>query len=327
MKVKIFTEASPMIGFGHAVRCSSLYQELKGRDVQAEFIVNGESSIQGILPNVTMTFADWLNESYLLEHLKDADYAIIDSYLASSEIYQLISERTRRALYIDDYQRIRYPKGVILNPVSGEENFEYCKDNDEIEVLTGWEYILLRPEFIEYETDETEEENAVLLLSGGTDALNIASNMARLLSEYNPSWHINVVGNGRSHGMESLKNATFHGPLTARELKRLMLHSKYIISAAGQTLFELLYLNKVFLPLVVIENQKNNIEVLHNIFPEMLSVDVRTYLSPIQEIINVLPVFLSAKYREEFNRILDPLVDGLGAKRVIEHLFLVDDKR
>ena len=320
MRVKIFTEASSMIGFGHAVRCSSLYQELRDRDIQVEYIVNGERSIQSVLPNIMMTFTNWLDESYLLEHLKDIDYAIVDSYLAPPAIYQLIAERTKSALYIDDYQRIQYPRGLILNPSPKSEKFEYYQCSKGIKVLTGWKYILLRSEFLKEKIREREIENTVLLLLGGTDVLDLASSIAKQLLEYNPEWHVNVVGSSRKHGFECSRNITFHGQLAARELKQLILSNKYMISAAGQTLFELLYLKKVVLPIIVVKNQKSNFEAFRAVFPEMLGIDASINVDSINEIVDVLPIFLSTQYREKFIKTLTSLVDGLGAKRGIDAL-------
>lgn len=327
IKVKIFTEASSAIGFGHGIRCLSLYDELIKRGAEVEYIINGDESIQKLLPNATITIMNWLEESGLLGVLEDTDYAIVDSYLAPLENYERIAEYTKRALYIDDYQRIQYPKGVILNPLSRDERFKYRDYSSEVTILSGPKYVLIRSEFLECHSSEKETSESVLLLLGGTDVLGLRARIVRFLLEFNPSWNVDVVvGNNENQEAMGVRNVTIHSQLNALEMRDLIKKSSVVISASGQTLFELLYMKKVFLPIIVIDNQETHYNALQETFPEMLGIDARDSKDPVRDIAEIFQEFLSVDYRRNFKKKTSHLIDGLGAKRGVDAL-LNDGKR
>jgi len=51
MKVFILTEGGEEIGFGHLIRCISLYQAFEERGITPKFVVNGDESIEDLLKN------------------------------------------------------------------------------------------------------------------------------------------------------------------------------------------------------------------------------------------------------------------------------------
>ena len=116
MKVHIFTEGGKKNGFGHISRCSALYEEILSRGIQVDFIVAGDVQKISFLDEIKIINDNWLDKEYLVNRISKNDYVIIDSYEAEKEIYDLISNLSRKALYIDDTGRLQYPKGIIVNP-------------------------------------------------------------------------------------------------------------------------------------------------------------------------------------------------------------------
>ena len=88
MKIIIITEGGKNTGFGHITRCLSLYQAFEERGIKPKFIINGDTDIEYLLKDINYQIFNWLDEkSKLFEMVKDADIAIIDSYLADISLY------------------------------------------------------------------------------------------------------------------------------------------------------------------------------------------------------------------------------------------------
>ncbi|MGB2601417.1 MAG: UDP-2,4-diacetamido-2,4,6-trideoxy-beta-L-altropyranose hydrolase, partial [Candidatus Omnitrophota bacterium] len=123
----ILTEGGGDRGFGHITRCLSLYQACKRKSVRAELIVNGDDSVLDLLKGAQYVMLDWLSETKKLKGMiSSANIVIVDSYLAGKGLYDSLSEATRGQLVMmDDYRRVNYPEGIIVNPSICGEKFDY----------------------------------------------------------------------------------------------------------------------------------------------------------------------------------------------------------
>lgn len=63
------------------------------------------------------------NTERLLEYLSQDDIIVIDSYLAGKGLYTEIRQRVKVAAYLDDFNRLEYPEGIIINGTVGAELF------------------------------------------------------------------------------------------------------------------------------------------------------------------------------------------------------------
>ncbi len=116
MRVLIFTEGGSNIGFGHIIRCFSIYEELRRRGIETHFITYGDFESTEILKDVKFESINWYSHSYLKDFIKEDDYCIVDSYIAEEDTYEVISNLARTCLFLDDYYRIKYPKGTVIIP-------------------------------------------------------------------------------------------------------------------------------------------------------------------------------------------------------------------
>ena len=199
-RVVIFTEAGQNIGFGHLTRCLALYDEIDKRGIEVILVVFGKE-IEKLLSKSKNRIVDWKDLEFLRNFLNQTDYVIIDSYLATMEVYDFCSKNTAKCLYIDDTNRISYPKGVILNPsLSG--NIKYDTKN---EVLQGKDYIILRKEFTEEKIPYFEKEIDVLISLGGTDIRNLVPKLLDILKSINSKLKIVVVTGKISDDIKKLK--------------------------------------------------------------------------------------------------------------------------
>jgi len=324
MKVKIFTEGGKDIGLGHISRCSSLYNEIATRGISVDFIVYGDIGKIDFLNGINIINENWLDKEYLINNTTSDDYVIVDSYKATKEIYDIISKKSKRALFIDDIGRLVYPEGIIVNPSLDSSHIEYSHSPNSI-LLSGPEYVILRDPFRGVKRENISNEvKRVLIMMGGTDIRGltplIIDNICRNMLDI--EFHI-LSG---SEDMEKINsqiskpnNITFHNNLDATQMMELMISSDLAITAAGQTIYELLATQTPFIPIKVIENQENNIKSLLEYNPEqiILRYDDLDFLSNLNK---ALKIYSDIEYRINYNLKYKGILDGYGSKRIIDKL-------
>jgi len=265
-KVFILTEGGKNIGFGHITRCISLYQAFKEKGIIPEFIVNGDNSILNLLSDKKHQMFNWIKQKgYLFEHIKNADIVIIDSYLATKDIYDKISDLVKVPVYLDDNKRINYPKGIVVNGSIYAEQLDYPQ-NDGITYLLGTKYTPLRKEFWDVPEKEIKKEvESVMVTFGGDDMRNMTPKFLKLLIEEFPELKKNVII-GKSFKnvkeIEKLKDnkTKLYYSANAETMKNIMLESDIVISAAGQTTYELAATMAPTIGIGVADNQMTNIK-------------------------------------------------------------------
>lgn len=324
MRALIFTEGGSQIGLGHISRCSSLYDELEERGIEVEFIINGDMEEFEIIKDKQYKVVNWLSKNFLTNYIKPGDYCIVDSYLAGEDLYQVISHLAKQSVFIDDNGRVKYPKGIVANPSLSTEAVKY-PNKDTNCYLLGPKYIILRNSFIQIKREHAKPQiKEVLITLGGSDIHNLTPRILKQLSSKKTEIIFNVVIGNAFENIEEIKsfgskNINFYESATAEEMKSLMLRSDFAITAAGQTIYELIATQTPFIPIKVIENQHYNILALkeldlvkstleHNdpFFNEKLICEVEN----IMELSN--RINLIKKYEK--------VIDGLGSKRIIEAL-------
>ena len=303
-RVIIFSEAGQNIGFGHLTRCSALYDEIHKRGIEVILVVFGKE-IENLLGKRKNILVDWKNLEFLRSFLNKTDYVIIDSYLATLEVYNFCSKNAAKCLYIDDTNRINYPHGIILNP-SLSENIKYNTKN---KILQGKDYIILRKEFTEEKIPHFEKEIDVLITLGGTDIRNLIPRLLDILKSINDKLKVVVVIKLETDYIEIFSN------IEALEMRNLILKSKFVICGCGQSIYEMLALKAIFLPILIIDNQEKNKEfLLKNKFVE----DVLDYNEEKEKFCNVI---LKQLFLERNNNII---LDVKGSKRIID--FFLEEK-
>lgn len=324
MKVKIFTEGGSGIGLGHVSRCSSLYDEVASRGLEVEFIIYGDIEKIDLLKGRIVKNIYWLSEDYLNNSIQNTDYCIVDSYLASRELYQIIAEKSKKTLYIDDNARIEYPKGIIVNPSLSVDGLNYSKNNQNTYLL-GAKHIILRSPFLNVERNTINQDvKEVLITMGGSDIRDLTPRILSSICTKYPDIKFNVVIGNAFHNVKviesiELKNVELHYNIDAELMKKLMLKSDFAITAAGQTIHELLATQTPFIPIQVIDNQSNNIKGLKKINPDQVVIEYDDELF-IRKLEIEFSAFLDYDQREEHFNLCNKKVDGIGRKRIIDNL-------
>ena len=260
MNIYILTEGGKDYGFGHVARCSSIYQAFEHFNVSPKLIVNGDDSVKTIFHDIEIN--DWLND---FSDVFQADIVVIDSYLADIDYYKKLSKEIPLVVYIDDNNRLNYPKGIVVNGTLDVSNMNYF-ERDDIKYLVGKDFIPLRKDFwsIPKLKINASIEN-MLITMGGNDLRNLSPKILKLLNGSFPNVNKKVIiadSFNNVKEIQSLENDSvelIYSP-DSREILDIMESCDLAISASGQTLYELACIGIPTIAIGIIDNQRNNIK-------------------------------------------------------------------
>jgi UDP-2,4-diacetamido-2,4,6-trideoxy-beta-L-altropyranose hydrolase len=312
-KVIILTEAGKEFGYGHLTRCLSIAQGFSEKGIDSIFFIRGDSSPDKILKEFKWEGVDWFKENIDVS----GKIVVIDSYHADENFCEKIYNNSATVLFIDDYNRINYPGGFVLNSVLGAEDIGYPA-NPEIKYLFGPIYHPLRKEFWDVPVKEIKKNiEKILITFGGSDMTNETPGVLNMLKE-NYSYlekHV-IIGNGFSN-IDDIKDAADEKTFLiyqpdAERMKQEMLECDIAISAAGQTIYELARVGVPSLIKKIADNQENNIKYWEK---EKCIERFNT--------LKDLNIFLknSMEQRELYNLRMTNVIDGKGVYNILDSIY------
>lgn len=263
MRICFLTEMGSRIGYGHVTRCLALAQAFEEHGVKVRFIIHAEDSYVNIVGDREVIIEEWFETRRMRTLLEGCDAAVVDSYLAGREVYESVANAVARLLSFDDYKRLDYPAGIVLNASADAHEIAY-PEHEGVQYLIGEKYIPIRQPFWDVEKRHAKRnvEN-ILVMFGGTDAQNLTADVIRALNAEYPLVPKAVVMRRQSRDarvyalLESSVTAFFHD-CEAGEIKRLMLNADIAVSAGGQTLYEFAAVGLPAVSVAVADNQRGN---------------------------------------------------------------------
>jgi len=323
MKVFIITEGSWHTGFGHITRCISLYQAFKKRGIIPKFIINGDDCIKDLLKDKNYQIFNWLEEkNKLFELVKNADIAIVDSYLAHISFYETLSNLVKIPVYIDDTEGLDYPRGIVVNGGICAEELDY-PNKDGITYLLGTKYTPLRKEFWEVPEKEIKGKvESIMITFGGNDSKNMTPKILKLLKENYSNLKKNVIIGRAFQNIDEIEkeadkntNLTFYP--NAEKMKEIILESDIAISAGGQTLYELARVGVPTIGICVAKNQLGNVKGWEKAgFLEYVGWYNRDDI--LEKIKDAVECLKDVKIRKSKSKIAKKIVDGKGNLRIVD---------
>lgn len=325
MRVVILTEASKTIGFGHLARCTAIYEGFKEHDARPRLVVDVDDIGRELLSGPKLDILNWTTRQNIAPDLFDGvDIAIIDSYSATYRLYQCASELAKISVYLDDYKRLAYPKGVVVNGAVCANDLGY-PELDGITYLLGNKYMTLRKEFWNVpERIVRDRVESIMIALGGSDPANITGQVLTFLSEFYPKMRRYVVlGAGFQDiqeitGMRDKRTQIFFN-LSASNMKKVMLKSDLAISAGGQTLCELA---SIGVPTIAVATAENQLFSIKGWVKKQCIYYAGWWqdIGLVEGVLNGLQMLQSKKTRENLSYNSTRLVDGRGAIRLVERI-------
>lgn len=321
MNVVILTEGGKDYGFGHVARCSSIFQAFQYFNVSPRFFVNGDDSVRSILLDIDFEVFDWTND---LSLIFQADIVVIDSYHVDLQFYNKLSEKIPLVVYIDDNNRLKYPKGIVVNGTLDVSNINYSR-RENIKYLVGNEFIPLRKDFWNVPKLKIKDFiETILIMMGGNDLRDLTPKILKLLNDNFPNVNKKVIIADSFNNIpkiESLENDTvklIYSP-NSNEVVNAMSTVDLAVSASGQTLYELACIGVPTIAIGIIDNQKNNIKNWVNQgFVEYAGCwNDKNLLNVILNKINCLQ---DKNYRNNKKLLGIQAVDGKGSLKIVKNI-------
>jgi len=316
MNVFIITEGGKKIGFGHITRCFSLYQAFRERNIRPHLVIDGDESLKHFWE--AKKISPIVFKQDIFRSFEAEDMVIIDSYLLPKEFYQQVNSRVKVLVSIDDFNRIEYPPGVVVNGSILAEEMDYSRNNG-VKYLLGTQFIPLRQAFRDVRTKPIKEEiKNILLTFGGFNHDFCQEITASLLKDISFSLTVVTGISEDKVGWENNSRLKVVRRATDAQMRDIMLESDLAIAGGGQTTYELARVGVPTIGVCFAENQLNNLQKWNKVgFLKYVGWYNRT---DIFETIKYQIDSLTLEERQKMSSIGRKYVDGQGARRVVEQI-------
>jgi UDP-2,4-diacetamido-2,4,6-trideoxy-beta-L-altropyranose hydrolase len=361
MKALFRADASLEIGTGHVMRCLTLADALSKAGASCEFIcrqhpghlidfIRHKGYVTHVLPMVA-NFEDsirqpgdasdtghhhWLGATqeqdaeacapYIAQH--QPDWLIVDHYALDARWENMLAERSRKLMVIDDLADRRHVCDLLLDQTFGraEDDYRPLVPTD-CQLLCGSRYALLRPEFaalrpysLQRRAQPTFKE--LLITMGGVDKDNATGQVMQAMGQCNlpPDCRITVVMGATAPWLEAVKKLAQDLPWTTRVLvgvsnmAQLMADSDLAIGAAGATSWERCCLGLPTAMLILAGNQQKAADLLE---AACAARPLNSGAELDKELANFIDDILHSKeLHSKFITCASKITDGAGCRRV-----------
>lgn len=339
----IRADGNTAIGMGHVMRCLSIADAMKERNIEPVFMTadNGCVSMiedRGFEVYVLGTdYRDMESELPMIEqylHTQDmqageAPAILVDSYQITSRYYEELRKLAKVACLEDMGQS--YPVDLLINYNIYGPKIVYDDKITHVTLL-GTRYQPLRREFqqdIQY--DIKDKITDVMITTGGSDPYFAARAFAdaflseKELQEAQIRYHI-ISGPFNTHTEELHKLydenpwVEIHEHVTC--MKEIMKQCDVVLSATGSTIYEVSALGVPLIAFYFAENQRQGADMLSEI---TYVINCGNYAEDAEQTVrNAVKALLKCMKDKEYRDILyheeRSLVDGRGAARIAQAL-------
>lgn len=302
--VGIFTEGGAGIGLGHLTRCYAIAYALQQRGFKPIFFICSSDNVAGIVRPFSSKNVDWkLGIGSIIKN-EQVSFAIVDSYLAAQEVYEVAARLLNgRMLIIDDYMRLPYPGVFVVNPALSSETLKYPVEGGQ-RYLLGKDYIILRPDFWKTEPKIIKNKiEKIFLTLGGSADKEILEQIASSIKGYLDA-RIRILD-------------SYNEIYSALEMRGMMSESDLCISGGGQTMYELARMGVPTVSVTLDDNQMLNAKALQEAgFSFSVGrIDGNLFLYKLKEGIEYMS---SLVIRKKCSIAGQEIVDGKGASRLAD---------
>ena len=305
MKIAFFTEAGSEKGMGHLIRCQTIANQFEQNNIEINFFLDSDINYDYKFKN--LTYFKWEELNINIHY----DVIFIDSYEATEAIYNNLQKKTNLVIYIDDFERIDYPKGIIINFAPDSKELFFKNRNKDSEYLLGLDYIPIRKEFLKYKN--LKKEKKLFIMLGGSDTANLSLNIIEALKDIDIKKVIVSNNEITSNKLSKYDNVKVLFQSNDDELIKEMATSSYAISTASMSLYELSFLQ---IPTIIIAVSQNQITGVSQMLKNKLAISYIDIMLLNWE----KNISFQLKNLMEYKQIVDNQIDGLGVKRIYEYI-------
>ena len=302
LHVSFYTEAGLRRGMGHLIRCYTIYEKFKSNGVKVKFYLDSDIDFNYKFGDIE--YFKWENIHFDTSN----DILFIDSYEADIEIYNNVSKAIKVPVFIDDYGRLDYPEGIIINFAPEADKMFPQSKKKKSHYFLGLNYIPIREEFLH---KPISKEHQLFIMLGGHDTANLSLEIVDILKDIDIKKI--VVSNNES----TIAQLNYYENVEAifrpsdTELVEKMAKSTFAISTTSMAVYELSYCMVPTIILAVSKNQELGVTQLirHQLAESFVDIKVKNcqndMILKVNKLINSDP---------SINRV----IDGKGTQRILD---------
>lgn len=263
------------IGLGHIYRCLAIADRLSKyfdcyfaiREPSETLVKTIEKQAKLILLNESDEYYIEANEIALqIVPRYNIDVITFDGYYFDNTYQKIIKNNCKAiTISIDDDQPFHYSSDVVINHAGGISLDKIPRDRT-TQVFLGYDYLLLRKEFINQLTKIKKEQNSfsVLVCFGGADPENYTAKVISCIKRLKSINKITVVTGSSNVHLEALKNSVngyshveFKHDLDAQTFCEIMTNTSVAIVPSSTISLEAFACKMFLITGITAENQKN----------------------------------------------------------------------
>ena len=323
-KLVFFPAYDSTTGSGHLNRLIAFAEQMEDT-VTVEFIFASTVPRNFSFPYQVLSEGKTIYEEInkLKVHVNQAnDALVLDGYRFDQKYQKVLRENIKRIklILIDDFTGKQEYADIVINHAPGISQAQY-NIGPSTSLLLGLDYIMLRKEFLNKETNVLEiEQGNVFICFGGLDENNLTEYFAEIVVSIKEVKSINIVlGSDYSHSTKwsEHKKINIFSHLTAQEMKDKMEKSQLLVLPSSTLALEALMLNRNMISIITSNNQ----QLIHSGLADCSNVKTialpfkdkhKTIRNLIQnQFNNTLPVKAGNHYT---SKLKNTILDQLGIK-------------
>ena len=334
MNILFRCDGSLEIGLGHVVRCLALADHLNenyscdiqfamrkselGKNmVKKSYVVHESNEIAFDYENWMLDCIEESNADILIMDMRDG--------LMRDELKSIKKKSGVKVITIDDPEDKRLETDMAFYPpVPQLENLNWNGYNGEL--YKGWEYAILRKEFLkEYPKLKNTVPN-ILVSMGGSDEKNMTEFVINTLNQINEQFKVTIIiGTGYPY-LGKLKNSleevryAFELYQNPRHIAKKMSQTDFAIISFGQTAYELAALKVPALYLCLTKDHQESAQLF---VKEGLGKSLGIFVKNNESIINHMQVSLNNLLKDyQFNM---PIKIPFGLNNISYPIIAISD--
>ncbi|MDO8662364.1 MAG: hypothetical protein Q7K98_03995 [Candidatus Omnitrophota bacterium] len=326
MKVAILTEGGRARGLGHVVRCLSLRFAFLESGAECEMFIDGDDALGSVMSGAPWRCLHWVSDAEIIRAVVGAaDIVVIDSYLAAQNVYDVVAESKKLAMFFDDTRRLLYPCGYVVN-ASAESTGTGYPPRQGVKYCLGPDYICLRREFWDLTPFLVRPDiKRVFLSFGAVDSKNILGRVLGACVSARPDLtYLAVVGPATRKGLslleayENVQSVEFLRDVSVNRLISAMQSVDVAVSSCGQTIYELA---KTGVPSVTVRAHENQYLTWQMMVSSGAVCDGGAVNETLEgRVLAALQAMQAPSLRQVCQDSGCRLVDGQGARRIVSIL-------
>lgn len=324
MKAAFRIEVGSAVGLGHLRRSTTLAYEFKERGLSVDIFVPNNGLSKDLKRELSKDFSIYeFKDRKDINMFKGYDYLITDSYRIDSNYLERLKRQVNCLISIDDSNRIAFPVDYFINSAIYAKGLDY-RFAKNTKPLLGTKYFLLRRGLKRGRKRNSTKVKRIFLSLGASKSQKMQKMLFKIVEELKKNLsnkiEVSVVLGPyfKSRRQSSSKNIIFYKypPF----INNLMSSADIAISAGGQTLYELAFLEVPTIGICVEEDQERNLEAFSS-GGYCLYVGWANSKKMISNLKHSLHILLTCnKLREHMSKRQLKLIDGFGPTRVANEI-------